>query len=226
MKNFLIFLFGAGIGFGTSMIVLHKSIKKQLDAIRENSNNKEAKPISNDKNDNKKEENDTKNDDDKDENVPFTMKNSKNNQDREKDKIAYHKMVDAYTSSPPVPIMSREDVPNNDEDDGYGVGAVFMDDNYDQTIEPIDVEIYRNDKSFSKEFVTCYMGDHIFVTENGTKIEAPGILFGNNWEQFIGNYRVNTAFIRNNKLRRDYEIFAEEGLYQDDYGAEDGFHGR
>ena len=43
MKNLLIFLFGAGIGFGASMLVLHKSIKKQLDMIRENSKNENDK---------------------------------------------------------------------------------------------------------------------------------------------------------------------------------------
>lgn len=200
MKNLLIFLFGAGIGFGGAMIMLRKSIKKQLDEMQKNMKQAE------------KEE----------EKEPFKVaeepkkeRDTITSQIKKNEKTAYNKMVDDYTAAPPVPIMDRED-----DDDGIE----FVKSDSDEDFEPIDLQEFRDDKRYKQDLLIYYAGDKIMCTENGTKIETPAIFVGTQWENFVGNYKASTAFIRNNRNMTDYEIYVEDGLYQDDYGPSDGFH--
>lgn len=209
MKNFLIFIIGAGVGFGSAMLVLHKSIKKQLELMQQNMKT-EQKPAENAASEGEKEPQEEKKEEP---DMPFRM----NNERREKakqEKTAYYKIVEQYESKPPVPVMDR------DESNGYGVGAEFVDTNGLPEFEAIDKETFNEDKSYNKENFVYYMSDRIMCTENGTKIENPAIFVGNTWEQYIGLYKMNTAFIRNNRNLMDYEICVEEGLYSDDYGSD------
>ena len=60
-------------------------------------------------------------------------------------------------------------------------------------------------------------------TENGTIYPNPADIVGAAWEQSVGKYAENTAFIRNKRNLTDYEIYVEDGLYTDEYGDENNF---
>ena len=204
MKNLLIFLFGAAVGTVGTLFYLRKGIKKQLEVIENNAKNaeKEATESGSDK-----EKNDKKEASDNsvpfkmdEENVPMAMK--------ENTKINYNRIIeDNYRGKPPVPIMpDDEHFTGSDEADG---GCFEIDED----------DFMRNDEN-EKERLVYYRGDRIMATESGTIITNPAMLVGATWENCVGNYADRTAFIRNSKLVTDYEIYVEDGLYTDEYGAE------
>jgi hypothetical protein len=84
----------------------------------------------------------------------------------------------------------------------------------------IDEEDFLHNDANEKERYVYYRGDRIMATENGTIITNPAMFVGTMWENCVGNYANNTAFIRNSRLNTDFEIYVEDGLYSDEYGDE------
>lgn len=197
MKNLLVFLFGATCGAVGMMFYTRKSIKKRLEIIEQNAKEASEKE--------KKEE------------VPFEMKEEKKKEQvpealSEATAVNYNKIINEndYRGHAPVPVgstvMSAETV--NEAD--YGVSE-------------IDMETFMYDKSNAKERLVYYQGDKVLCTENGTIYPNPAEMIGVMWQQCIGKYADNTAFIRNKRLVTDFEIYVEDGLYTDEYGDENNF---
>lgn len=218
MKNLLIFLVGAGLGFGSAMVVLRRSIKKKLEVMQQEMDSRAAVQGAQMETD-----------------VPFKV--GKKNNDAEKDsadirvmdkrkanvkndKINYHKLVEEYVSSPPVPVMDREDP----EDVGID-GIQFMDNEGGADIEFVDADTLKNDNRYKKEDWFFYLGDQIMCRENGERITNPAIFVGPAWQNAINLYIKNEALIRNNKTMTDYEIVIQGGLYSEEYGLDEGFSG-
>ena len=212
MKNLLIFLFGVSVGAGGTFVWLHKDIKKQLEeakiAAMEEVRQAENPPFDV-----------SENDENKEENKPEALKKST--------KTAYHKVVesvktgdttavnDVFREPVMVPVVPRDDDYFND-DDGYFVDG----DETNGGVYEIDKDEFMNNDTYEQERLVYYRGDHIMATEEGTIIRNPAILVGSTWQNCVGNYVNNTAFIRNSKMLKDYEIFCEDGLYEDEYGVE------
>lgn len=205
MKNLLIFLFGAACGVGGTLIWLRKDIQKELEQIKKDS----EIPFSVDENEEKTEEKESKN---TKERTPVALKNQT--------KVDYNKIVDGnYSGSAPVPVMPRSDRKVSESDDPDDVEAGFVgSDETDGGIFEIDRDTFDHDESNEKDRLVYFAGDRIMCTENGKIITNPAILVGSAWETCVGNYTKNTAFIRNSRLVTDYEIYVEEGLYEDEYG--------
>ena len=148
------------------------------------------------------------------EEVPFTVGEGENKEKdpvpvavRPETKVEYNKLIhENYVD------------PDETEDNS---GIEFMaDDEVNGGIIEIDDEEFMHNHEYSKDHLIYYRGDKIMCTEDGTKIEKPSMLVGGEWENCVGNHVNREAFIRNEKLATDYEIFVEEGLYVDDYGTD------
>ena len=203
MKNLLIFMFGAAFGSVGTLFYLRKGIKKQL-AIIENNAKQQEKKASESKN---KEQKEAEN-----EAAPFEMKEEETPMAfKESTKINYNRIIeDNYSGKPPVPVMPRENnFVGNDESDG----GCFE----------IDEDDFLHNNEYVKERYVYYRGDKIMATESGTIIANPAMMVGTMWENCVGNYAHNTAFIRNSRMSTDYEIYVEDGLYTDEYGDENNF---
>lgn len=207
MKNLLIFMFGAAFGSVGTLFYLRKGIKKQLEIIENNAKNEENKAASGTDKDKKEGKNESESG-----TVPFEMKEEDTPMAfRESTKINYNRIIeDNYSGKPPVPVTPRDDdFSGNDESDG----GCFE----------IDEEDFMKDDTTEKARLVYYRGDKIMATESGTIITNPAMLVGTTWENCVGNYANNTAFIRNSRLVTDYEIYVEDGLYTDEYGDENNF---
>ncbi len=200
MKNLLIFLFGAGVGAIGTLFYLRKDIKKQLEIIENNAKNGTVEA---EKEPSKGPEQS---------NIPFEMKEETVPEAmKETTKVNYNNIVnDNYRGNPPVPVS---------ENSGYFVGQ----DETDGGIFEIDMDDFTRDETNEKERLVYFRGDKIMATERGTIITNPAMLVGTMWENCVGNYANNTAFIRNSRLVTDYEIYVEDGLYTDEYGDENNF---
>lgn len=203
MKNLLVFLFGATCGAVGMMFYLRKDIKKRLEAIEENARNGGNSNIS------AATKEDTKQDD-----VPFEMKDES----------------PAAAATAPVPEAMKESTAINYNkiinDNGYRGNAPVpvrdeMNEAYDVT--EIDMDTFMHDKSCEKDRLVYFSGDRVMCTENGTIYPNPADIVGAAWEQSVGKYADNTAFIRNKRNLTDYEIYVEDGLYTDEYGDENDF---
>lgn len=208
----MIFLFGAGFGAGITMLYLHKMIKDELDNLQIQGDTR-ASEVS-------VEGSEGSSEGGSEGDVPFKMKDDKDSNNDEKrpqalkqeTKIAYNKLIDSVEKGekPSAGIPVRE--PVTDENGGYFV------DETDGGIYEIDKEEFLNDKSYEQDRLIYYQDDRIMATEDGTIITNPAMLVGGEWERCVGNYADKTAFIRNPRLATDYEIYVEEGAYQDEYG--------
>ncbi len=147
---------------------------------------------------------------DSQEEPPFSVDDKKEEEKkpvavRKETRIAYNNIIKDVEAGkkpePKIPVMPRED-----ETDG--------------TIVEIDRDTFDFDKGYEQKRLVYFRGDRIMATEEGTIIPNPYILVGGNWEVCVGNYVKNTAFVRNEKLLTDYEIYVEDGLYEDEYGLE------
>ncbi len=194
MKNLLVFLFGATCGAVGMMFYLRKDIKKRLEAIEENARNSSE---------NGKDEKKT-------DDVPFEMKDEAAvaavpEAMKEPTAVNYNKIVNenGYRGNAPVPVRDE------------------MNEAYDVT--EIDMDTFMHDKSCEKDRLVYFSGDRVMCTENGTIYPNPADIVGAAWEQSVGKYAENTAFIRNKRNLTDYEIYVEDGLYTDEYGDENDF---
>lgn len=194
MKNLLVFLFGATCGAVGMMFYLRKDIKKRLEAIEENARNSSE---------NGKEEKKT-------DDVPFEMKDEDAvavvpEAMKESTAVNYNKIINdnGYRGNAPVPVRAE------------------MNEAYD--VAEIDMDTFMHDKSCEKDRLVYFRGDRVMCTENGTIYPNPADIVGVAWEQSVGKYAENTAFIRNKRNLTDYEIYVEDGLYTDEYGDENDF---
>ena len=219
MKYILTFLFGAGCGVGGTLLWLRKDIKKRL----ETAENCDEMPFTmGDENTSDNNEKSTRS-----ENTGSQGHSTRTSAKREQDKVDYHRIVSAVQSGEkgtvPVPIMPREHdgyLSNEGEDDVNEEDIVNLTEEEDDIIE-IDRETFSLDDSNEKCFLTYFRGDKIVATESGAIVPNPAILLGPDWENWIGHYVTDTAFVRNPKIVTDYEIIAEDGLYEDEYGPID-----
>ena len=214
MKNLLIFLFGAACGVGGTLLWLRKDIKKQLEMIENNGKNGDEMPFSVGETEAKTEVEDAEKDDS---DMPIAV--------RKETRVAYHNIVnDVISGKKPnigVPVMPRDDEIAEPENDFPG--EFVGEDETDGGIFEIDRDQFDRDESYEKDRLVYFRGDKIMSTERGTIIQNPAILVGTMWENCVGNYVKNTAFIRNSKMVTDYEIYVEDGLYEDEYGLEDNY---
>lgn len=228
MKNTLIFLAGAAIGAASAIIWLRKDIKKRIAEI-ENSKQEEELPfeVSNSS------DNEAKNEQNTDENAdkvaisdPVDIKKQQKieyNSIINEVKNADAKALDTQKMPPfdvfqerkePVPIMPRDDfMPNLTEEE---VEPSVIPRN--EIFFEVDRDDFDHDDEYEKKRLVYFSGDHVMCTEAGTIIDNPYLFVGNQWEQYVGHYAEKTAFVRNTRLREDYEIYVENGSYVDEYG--------
>ena len=195
MKNLLVFLFGAGCGAVGMLFYLRRDIKKQLEAMEQNIK-------------------------EKNEDVPFEMKDEGEKKEKEpvpaamneEAKAGYDKIVSMndYRGRAPVPV------------DGPVLSAERINET-DWNVTEIDMDTFMHDHSNEKERLVYYRGDRVLCTENGTILSTPAEIVGVLWEQSVGKYADNTAFVRNKRLVTDYEIYVEDGLYTEEFGDENNF---
>jgi hypothetical protein len=226
MKYILTFLFGAGCGVGGTLLWLRKDIKKRLETTE---NGSELPFTIGDETAPDNSENATRS-----ENTASQGHSEK----RERDRVNYNRIVSAYQSgekpSAPVPVMPREngylshdgsaeDAEDDEEDADIEddlVDVHSMDDAPEGYFE-IDRETFSRDESNEKNFFVYFRGDQIMSTDNGAIIDAPALLVGTEWENWVGHYAPNTAFVRNPRLVTDYEIHVEDGFYEEEFGPID-----
>lgn len=224
MKNLLIFLFGAACGAGGTLLWLRKDIKKELEKAHESAQN--------------------------DDDLPFVMGDGTTPEDSEKcsrsdseaseghftkpiavsdeNRTKYNKIINAVKNGEQptlqIPILPREDIPEAHYEEEMSTDSDYEVQEVD-TQRPgfveIELEEFKHDDEFEKERLVYFQVDRVMATENGVIITNPGMLVGSNWEKYVGKYADRTAFIRNNNLVTDYEIYVEDGTYEDEYGPYD-----
>ena len=197
MKNLLIFLFGATIGAGGTLLWLRKDIKKELADIK----NRETEE-------------------------PFTMENDSNNAENKTEANANSTPVMAHEVKPNMrtdyhAIVETHTNPNENEDE-YEPEIIGKDDT-DGAIYEISSDEFMHNHDYAKKRLVYFQGDRIMSTEAGTIIANPFMLVGGEWELCVDNYADRTAFIRNERLREDYEIYVEAGNFADEFGIEDNY---
>ena len=155
----------------------------------------------------KKQENESKNEK-RDDDMPFQVEEKP----KKEEKVAYHNIP----MSDPKP--AEEENIDEIEDDDIDISG---NDETDGGILEIDVDEMMHNHEYEKERLVYYRGDRVMSTESGTIITNPFPLIGGEWENCVGNYADSTAFVRNMRLLTDYEIYVEDGLYSDEYGADE-----
>ena len=212
MKYILTFLFGGACGAGAMLLLFRKEIKKELES-RETAENCDEMPFTmGEGNDSEK---DTK-----------SLREAKNGLRSENDavmavrkdtKIAYHKIVQE-TKDNSIPVTPRDEDLFKKADVPDVIKAEPPEEFVDAI--PISKDEFKEDNGNEKEQYVYFRGDHIMATESGKIIPNPAMLIGPSWENYIGDYAKNTAYIRNPNLVTDYEILVDDGLYEDEYGSD------
>lgn len=147
--------------------------------------------------------------------VPFVVgEQEPENNERAKVKAQYRQVVNQYNvTAEPEDKMEENDISDVEGSFSETDGGIFE----------IDCDTFMHDHSNEKVRLVYFRGDRIMSEENGTVITNPAMLVGGQWESCVGNYADRTAFIRNPRLVTDYEIYVEDGLYEDEYGVEDNY---
>lgn len=215
MKTVLSFLFGVAVGAVGAVLWLHKDIKKELEDIRSNGPTEPEVPFT------CGEGNDTTNEPNalRSEISGITAQMSNIAPPTREEKVAYNKIINdvktGTTPPVPIPVMEREESPFDrelreiaeqeelEEPDGFDI---------------IDRETYDSRDGFIKDRLVYYTMDKIMCTEAGSIIPTPATLVGPNWEVGLGVSSPHESFVRNFRLKTDFEIYVEEGLYTDEYG--------
>lgn len=221
MKYILSFLFGAACGVGGTLLWLRKDIKHEMEIRSEASKSDDMPFVMGEHNDGDKE--------------PESLRGAKNglrSEDsdgiaaRREERVNYNKIVNDIKSGVKpelkIPVLPREDYPEAHFDDGEGEEEEPVTEKTEDELVcfPIPIEDFTHDENYEKERYVYFRGDKIMCTEAGTIITTPALFVGNNWEEAIGRDAERTAFIRNPKLSTDYEIYVEEGLYEEEYGQQ------
>lgn len=231
MKCIFSFIFGSVCGAGVTMLILHKEIKKELNEIRENSNNKNENASESPVNGpNSNETPFVVSEGGKEENAVTVdsepQKGYVPNAISEKTRTRYDALIrDNYGGEVQNPSKSVVNIQKKEEENAgmetvKEVAQEIFDDPDGRHWAPIDDGEYDNNPGFDKDRLVFYEGDRVLATENGNVIENGYAMIGNDWEEEVGHYATRTAYIRNNKTAVDYEIYVEAGSYADEWGTE------
>lgn len=79
--------------------------------------------------------------------------------------------------------------------------------------------LYDNHE-YSKVTLKYYRSDGILSTEDGIPVEDVHRVLGDNWQDEIGLYDDDVAYIRNERAGSDYEVICEDMEYAQEYGVE------
>ena len=79
--------------------------------------------------------------------------------------------------------------------------------------------LYDN-KEFSKITLMYYKEDGVLATEDGQEVHDVLLVLGSHWQDEIGKYDDDIAYIRNEKAGSDYEVVCEDLEYAQVYGNE------
>ena len=147
--------------------------------------------------------------------VPFIVgEQEPEKNERTQVKAQYRQVVNQYNvTAEPEDKMEENDISDVESSFSETDGGIFE----------IDCDTFMHDHSNEKVRLVYFREDRIMSEENGTVITNPAMLVGGQWESCVGNYADRTAFIRNPRLVTDYEIYVEDGLYEDEYGVEDNY---
>lgn len=201
MKNLLIFLFGAVCGAGVTFIGLRKEIKKKLDEI-EKTAEEEAEPFKMSNKVDKNHGSDAKKAVAQGSVVP-----------QKQERFEYHKVIQQ--------TAMNDDAEENDEKDV--MDEIIASDETDGGVYEIDTDEFMHNHDYTQKRLIYFRGDKTMSTESGTIIANPFMLVGAEWESCVGNFANRTAFIRNPRLREDYEIYVEDCAYTDEFGVEENY---
>ena len=221
MKNVLIFLFGAGLGVGGTLLWLRKDIKKDLEKIRSEAVEKAKEEL--------KAEADVPFEAEEEKKPDDTMPEGavvRGRVDTEEDrqppvvpvnidpqvKTDYHKLVKNTNDGSVTEMGTMEDDPE---------AGFLSDDETGGGIYEIDPDEYEDNKGFEKEEYIYYRGDGVMSTESGTIIARPATMVGGEWASCVGHYIPRVAYIRNTRCLTDFEIHVEDCAYADEFGAGD-----
>lgn len=235
MKNLLIFLFGVTVGAGGMLIWLRKDIKKELETVKseaENAAKSEQDMPFTVEDGGKNSGNGTENAEIVAVNAAVGLASSGKDPADAHAKVPYHTLFqgteadrknvadrDFFVETHENPDEEEGEEDSEDDPEGGFVGH----DETDGGVFEIDREDFDYDKNFSKERYVFFKSDRVMCTEDGTPVTNPFIFVGGEWDKCVGNYAPRTAFIRNSRLRTDFEILVEDGLYSDEYGPPDGY---
>lgn len=234
MKYILTYFFGVSCGAAAMYLWLHKEIKERLEKTEKDSElpftvgdvaapDDSEKPLRSDSEGSEGHSDESGRED--------AQKRAENRKQIRRD---YHKLVEDTVNAPvedspfqsaplQVPIMSRDEVPEMhylDEKEDPDDVVTNLSEISEGTFE-IDVQTFNEDDDYSKEYYTYYAEDKIMSTDQGTIIPNYALLVGSDWEQYVGHYAKNSAYIRNPKLNTDYEILVDHGSYADEFGPYD-----
>ena len=211
MKNLIIFLSGCVCGAVGTLIYLRKDIKQQLEAIENDSL---------DRNNNSDEDSDDKGSDE----LPFTV-GKENSTDEIREPIAQNKV---NTTKVKYDSLVRKTMHSDDIELNEDLESISTEEDKDEAFyeelkthpqfEPIHDMGDYNDPMFDTETYVFYRGDNVFCTDEGTIVEHPALLVGTEWTKWIGEVKPNTALVRDNKRLKSIDIMVEDGLYSDEYG--------
>ena len=192
MKNFIIFLSGCFVGACGTFIYLRRDIKKQLDEIKQQSENGEdvpfvvGDPVDEEKHDGV--------------DVPETVVTKVKASKPDTHKTNYTSLVREATSAEGVNSVTENYISEKDR------------------FEPVVDRNELNDTLYDREHYVFYEGDQVLSTEAGSIIEKPSTLIGTDWDRYRGIIFENTSLIRDKKRMVICEILVEPGTYSDEYG--------
>lgn len=78
-----------------------------------------------------------------------------------------------------------------------------------------DEDYVHSNRNYAKETLIYYAGDDVFADECVTFVDNASLLVGEKWRMEIGKFEENVAYIRNDRVRTDYEIIVEDCSFSD-----------
>lgn len=125
------------------------------------------------------------------------------------DKINYNSVTKNY-------ISSEDNEDNKEEDDGKEDEPEVNDYISDDPRDPYEIteeEYDDNSNEFEKESLYYYRGNYTLVddSDNVVDTEDADILLGSDWVDLMNNNGI--IYIRNEKVKTDYEIVVNSGVY-------------
>lgn len=78
-----------------------------------------------------------------------------------------------------------------------------------------DEDYVHSNRNYEKETLIYYAGDDVFADECVTFIDNASLLVGEKWRMEVGKYEENVAYIRNDRIKKDYEIIVEDCSFSD-----------
>ena len=103
-----------------------------------------------------------------------------------------------------------------DKNDDLDIDEPPSDDHY--MGEPYGIspeDFVHNSRHHSQDTLIFYSGDGVFTDECATFVDDASLLVGEKWRMEIGKYEENVAYIRNDKIAKDYEIIVEDCSFAD-----------